>query len=185
MLSYIKQITNDYDWFCVINDKPVCVASAGCVLPKSINIGNRVLDMMKKIEKIEAKFDFEINIEYLRNNVVNKGYEYLNNNGVYKELWMPRVESLSQYELPIQFYCEYFVNIAKKGFYVFDKTMHKPDLYHLVAWPKNCCDCDLKKFFFDKKSVDIHIQSMNFASPTSLVNLKLVEMVDDVVFARL
>lgn len=179
MLSQLDMLTHDYDWFCVINGYPVCVSSAGDYIPSLVNYDDNIIRSIKIVKKISPKYDASINRSYLQDNIINKGYDYLNDpNYQFPEDCIPQYdEKYQDMALSLKLYCEHFIEMAKKGFYTFDRDIYSEHSYHLVAWP------DVDTRFSDLCNVvckeSIKIDKLDFSIPTSLVELNLVELIDN------
>lgn len=111
--SYL--LTHDIDWFCIINEIPVHVASAGGIIPDVFNIRESLMDMQHKVSKlvdINTDDEIQINTVFLEKHLMGKG----------------RIED----------YILSFKEFAKKGFLSIDRTYPQdPDSqeYHLVCKP--------------------------------------------------
>lgn len=77
MISKKQMMMHDYDWFCIINNKPVCVCSAGSPIPDVINQNRNVINTMGRVGRLPMDCQFELNIAYLRDHICTSGFEYL------------------------------------------------------------------------------------------------------------
>lgn len=180
MISDAQMKMHDYDWFCIINGKPVCVSSAGSTIPAVINKGNYVIDSMNKAHRLPSRYDFSLNTQFLLHNVVNVGYEYLQEpQSAYSEMLRPDGIQFSEgTPVAVQYYSEYFAKIAKRGFWVFDRVVqyNEGNRFHLVAWPKGNVDEHLlQEKIFSEYCVMLNIADLSFEEPEKLVNINLLD----------
>lgn len=110
--------SKDIDWFCIIGDVFCHVASAGGMIPDSINDREKLRGLQKRVFDSDFIFDEE-------DIVVNE--VFLNQHfGDDKEARIAYMLS--------------FMSMARKGFVSFDRT-NVMDLndqtYHIVCYPKN------------------------------------------------
>lgn len=110
--------SKDIDWFCIIGDVFCHVASAGGMIPDSINDREKLRGLQKRVFDSDFIFDEE-------DIVVNE--VFLNQHFGNDE------EARMAYMLS-------FMSMARKGFVSFDRT-NVMDLndqtYHIVCYPKN------------------------------------------------
>lgn len=128
--------TRDIDWFCKINNKFIHVASAGGLLPSSINdriINEKLQILVSELPDIYTNDQLSYNEEFL-----NKRF---NNN----------TEAIEDY-------VRTFKEMAKKGFYSYDRTNFSEkfeDSYHLVVYPKQSKDLNNEELIETIPSFDI------------------------------
>lgn len=138
----------DIDWFCRVNGVYVHVASAGGSIPNMIND----YDVLRPSQRTVAGLD-DIN---------NDGEVYINE------------AFLNELGVNNKYYRQSFVNMAKKGFFSFDRTnIGNPtdDHYHLVAWPNHLVE--------DVAHIpEVVLRGLDFEDPTHLNNILLVEMIE-------
>jgi len=178
-LTLVQMLTHDYDWFCKINGKPVCVSTAGDIIPASVNYDGNVVKTRYRVNHIDETCEYRINTNYLNNNIANVGLEYVEDiNSPFREIFRPRnIQFSDEIPLKVQYYCEYFVRMAKKGFYVFDRNTIKANSYHLVAWPTvSNLDVLDKKIFRDDKGVFFSTEAIDFERPETLVDIDLLHI---------
>lgn len=180
MITEEFQKLNDIDWFCILDGIPIHVASAGDLLPvmyanyKSVA---SMKSMLKSILTLPLAFDYKLNDNYLDNHVLNEGYEYLDeqDNPVGQDMDDDWLSIMTHNEpLPKKLYSTSFVEMARRGFYSFDKTEGKEGEYHLVAYPE--------KGIIDLQLIDVpYIKNANldFTTPDTLVNIRLVELLNE------
>lgn len=179
MITEKFQKLNDIDWFCILDGTPIHVASAGDLLPdmyadyKSVAFMKSIL---KSILTLPLVFCYKLNDNYLDNHVLNEGYEYLgeHDNPIGQDMDDDWLNIMTHNEpLPKKLYSTSFVEMARRGFYSFDKTENKEGEYHLVAYPLNGT--------IDVQSIDVpYVENANldFTNPYSLVNIRLVELIN-------
>lgn len=180
MITEEFQRLNDIDWFCIIDGVPVHVASAGDLLPAMYASNGSPASMksiLSDVLKQPLEYDYKLNDEYLDGHVLNEGYEYLEEQGnpIGQDMgddWrsiMTKNESLRK-----RLYATSFVEMARRGFYSFDKTEDKEGDYHLVAYPS--------KGMKDWHLLDVpNVKGANldFTNPETLVNIRLVELINE------
>lgn len=167
---------HDYDWFCIINDKPVCLASNGGFIPDAVNKGNRVVNMQARAYNISRHTSFHLNTAYIAANITNSGFAYVNDvNSPYRELLRPLgVHYPPGTPLEVQYYSEYFAKMAERGLYVFDRI--EGDLYSLIAWPDNT-DMDLlHSRLFKDDAVYLEADALDFTQPDALVGINIIDL---------
>ena len=180
MISDAQMKMHDYDWFCIINGKPVCVSSAGSTIPAVMNKDNYIINSMNKVHRLPSRYDFSLNTHFLLQNVVNVGYEYLQEHqSAYSEMLRPNgIQFPENTPLPVQYYSEYFAKIAKRGFWVFDRDVQyvEGDRFHLVAWRNGNVDENiLYDKIFSEYCVRLDTADLSFEEPEKLVNINLLE----------
>ncbi len=171
---------HDYDWFCIINRVPVCVASNGGKLPTKLNVDNNIINMQNRAYNLSRIHQFTLNRPYLLQNVVNKGFEYVDDlNSPYRELLVPKdIEYAHDEPLKIQFYAEHFAKMAQRGFYVFDMRDDMPNSYYMVAWPDNFDMNRLGRHLFRDSALRVETDELVFSKPQSLVDINLLYIVE-------
>lgn len=139
LLNY--QHTHDIDWFCKVLDKPVHLASNGGRLPRLSYTINELVKLQHLVANMNQPFRCVVNTQYME--------DYLQQGRYYEG-----IDELSEEEfrqlLPEQFeiteeirnlsrsvllYGWSFIEMAKRGFYSFDRKDDDGNEYHLVAWP--------------------------------------------------
>lgn len=130
------QLTRDIDWFCIINDYPVHVASNGGRLPNFIRSDKQLFASQKNVLSLPNVFDYEVNREI----ELDRDEELESLEGDFNEYFPEANEVLgdNQFNNTQKAYYWSFVSMAKKGFYSFDKVIlgEFDSRYRLVAWPK-------------------------------------------------
>lgn len=135
------QFTHDIDWFCRINGIPVHLASNGGVLPwNSYSIRNLV-KLQHRVARLEPSFRCSFNVEYV-SRYLQQGefYDSFNNlsDNMFRQM-LPEGFMISDdvAELPLQLlvYGWSFIEMARRGFFSFDRKEGDDSTYHLVAWP--------------------------------------------------
>lgn len=179
MITENFQRLNDIDWFCIVDGVPIHVASAGDLLPRMY--ANESVSFMKSVlnraMKLPLEFDYKLNDSYLDRNVLNEGYEYLNeqNNPIGRDMDDDWISIMTHSEpLPKKLYATSFVEMARRGFYSFDKTEGNEGEYHLVAYPVG------RKM--DWQFVDalcVIGANLDFSKTETLVNVRLVEIINE------
>ena len=114
----IYMMNHDIDWFCVVNDIYIHVASAGGMLPDLINDKDTLRDIQHQVQMLPDIYS-EDEIEY-------------------NDIAIDNVVGENNFKAR-QLYVESFVAMARKGFASFDRTNiseFSNNQYHLVCWPK-------------------------------------------------
>ena len=136
------QFSHDIDWFCRINGVPVHMASNGGHLPNCYSI-EQLVSLQHRVANLGNNYRCAVNIDFLEDYL--RQNNYLNNMGELSDeeyrLMLPAQFELSDdiRNLPkyILVYAWSFIEMAKKGFYSFDRGLNSDgvDIYHLVARP--------------------------------------------------
>ena len=179
MITEEFQIMNDIDWFCIMDGTPIHVASAGDLLP-AMYANKKTVAFMKSllnsILTLPLRYGYKLNDYYLDNYVLNEGYEYLgeHDNPVGQDMDDDWFSIMTHNEpLPKKLYSTSFVEMARRGFYSFDKTENKEGEYHLVAYPVGgMIERHLKGVPYVENA------NLDFTAPDSLVNIRLVELIN-------
>lgn len=180
MITKTQMLMHDYDWFCIINSHPVCVASAGSLIPDPINVDNYILNSMYRAYQLPRVCGFLLNTQYIMQNVVTKGFEYLTDtNSTYRETLRPS-NILYPIGTPIevQYYSEYFAKLAERGFWVFDRDIQYTDgdRFHLVAWPENPQKAStLYTKMYSSLCVSLETNFLDFKKPETLIEINLLD----------
>lgn len=139
--------THDIDWFCLINRIPVHIASNGGNLPRRSYTIRQLVSLQNKVANMEQQFKFSINTSSI-NTYLKEGEYYPNLNELSEQQFremLPNHFDISQdyYQLKLSreilLYGWSFIEMAKRGFYSFDRIEGDLDnsLYRLIAWPTN------------------------------------------------
>lgn len=109
--------SKDIDWFCIINERYVHIASAGAILPDVINDREKLRNLQREVFYLPEIFTND---------------ELLYNKNVIQTLHNNNAEGQSNY-------LRSFEKMARKGFISIDRTnYYDPDdqNYHIVCMPK-------------------------------------------------
>lgn len=139
--------SKDIDWFCVINNFYVHVASAGALLPEVINDRNKLRKIQKQV--FDLPYIFDDNDIIINSRFIN---ERFNNN-----------EDISNY-------LSSFIDMAKKGFISMDRTnLLDPEdqTYHIVCMPNKIIQLKIEI---------IKIEQGFFKFNKPIENIKLFEL---------
>jgi len=140
MYSRIYQLTHDIDWFCIINNYPIHIASNGGMLP---NIYRR-----EKLREIQSLIEqLPVICEYPR---IGQSFSLfdamqLEKYPVIENKKYKQIQPADKSKMAREMYINSFVTMAKRGFYSFDRYIPGSnfkigDAYHLVAYPDNPLD---------------------------------------------
>ncbi len=134
------QSTHDIDWFCCVNRIPVHLASNGGHLPWNSYTIRDLVSLQHKVSNMEQPFKCAINAEYLEG-FLQRSESYIGIENLSEEdfqLLLPegfeRPQEIEEFSRPLQAYCWSFIEMAKRGFFSFDRK-ERDNEYHLVAWP--------------------------------------------------
>lgn len=176
MIRTQQMANHDYDWFCIINDMPVCLASNGGFIPHAVNKGNRVVNMQARAYNLPRYTSFHLNTAYITANITNSGFAYVNDvNSPYRELLRPHDINFSPgTPLEVQYYSEYFAKMAERGLYVLDRI--GDDLYSLIAWPENSDMELLHSRLFRDDAVFLEADALDFTQPETLVEINIIDL---------
>lgn len=143
MYRFNYQLTHDIDWFCKIKGIPVHLASNGGLLPGRSYTIQGLVDLQHKVANMDRRFQCDINTEYI-DEYLRQGefYGSLGNLSEedYRILLPERFEmtnDIIEQKLHILVYSWSFIEMAKRGFFSFDRKVGEENVYHLVAWPKD------------------------------------------------
>ena len=148
--TIVYQRSHDIDWFARNGKIMIHAMSFGGLLPASVNQWITNLNMMRKAYQLPIS-----NIEVVYSD--------------YAESMMREVNSEGD-ERDREKYLRHFRDMAKRGFWSFDRDMHDENLYHLIARPdggfpdeiliphlQELYDGEFGAEFFDRKVRDVSI----------------------------
>lgn len=144
MYNYAYQLTHDMDCYFVLNGAPVHVASNGGIVSPKIGTVAELQDMQTQVAQMEGEYKYSLNIPFLSSLDVEdfpsrEDLLYLND----EDIPFEHLFNNEEYEIiPFHWkvYCHSFVEMARKGFWSFDrigKWRYGIDDYMLVAWPSD------------------------------------------------
>lgn len=180
MLSKQQMLNHDYDWFCVINEKPVCIASNGGFIPDIINKNNNIINTQRRAYNLPRLYKFKLNVDYIINNVVNTGFDYVEKiDSPYRELLRPKdIVYPPNTPLAVTYYAEHFAKMAERGFYVFDRLQESENSYFLVSWPSNYnMELLRARIYRDDEDLSFNIPQIDFENCKSLVDIDIVDLI--------
>ncbi len=134
------QHTHDIDWFCVIDNKHIHLASNGGVLPKAVNDEELLDKIQQDVAQMPDRYKYKLNRKYL-NEILNderfKHIEILEEETL--DLLIPMSIDFGDNQLSgkEKVYCWSFIEMAQKGFDSYDRA---EDGYHLIAEPIELLD---------------------------------------------
>lgn len=138
LLTEREQKYLDVDWYCVINDVPVHIASMGGKIPEAFCERNDLRLIQDKIVSLPDICDVEIDGQYVQS-VVSNGYQYIQRLGMEDFIKQSFSEFTSftygdNRSIEERFYTFSFIQKAKKGFYSFARIDETPT-YKMIARP--------------------------------------------------
>lgn len=172
MLSVDYQLNNDIDWFCILGNIPIHVASNGGRLPVSLSTVSKLRTAQRFVYNLDENCDYEFNPNVLEM-PLNDSLDEIRDISEYfpftEGLFEERYLSNSQ-----KAYLWSFVKMAKKGFYSYDR-IDDTDKYMLIAWPKKDKDYQdlseqlrgiVPEYSYEYK----YIKTLKGTNPLDLVN---------------
>ncbi len=138
-------LNSDLDLFCLINNHPVHIASAGGYVPSMIMVEGYILNYTKILKALAKRWPVEDEI------ITNPELRYIikydenreNIHLILNTLFHNQTRELSDEELynfyEEKIYAHSFIEMARLGFLSYDKTnlgLPEDDAFHLVARPR-------------------------------------------------
>lgn len=144
MYNHDYQLTHDMDCFFVLNGIPVHIATNGGIVPTKLGSVEELQSMQRNVANMEGSNKFGLNTSYLftLNAEEFPSQEDLSRIDVDKQAFGTLFNDSEYSNIPFHWkvYSHSFVEMAKKGFWSFDRIGETPngiDMYVLVAWPTN------------------------------------------------
>lgn len=152
-INQVRMWGSDFDLFCLINGKPVHIATMGSNIPTLLNDKNRISNDIDKVAFMPKRYRYNINLDAIRRFINDeKNYSYLSktniNNITNIVNNLPSFSEIdNSYPLFVKMFAWSFVDMARRGFYSF-AHVGEPDCdkFFLVAWPTNLDKEDFKAF---------------------------------------
>lgn len=150
-----KQIKElDIDWYCLIQGKPIHIASSGGMIPKQFRNLEELRLKQNRVAMMEPITEATLNIENIKSQI-QEGYEYLQEEMIIAAIVEanrnnPGFVYLRDYELPVRLFASTFVEKARRGFrsYIRQEGVEGKDEYILIAEPT-------KPFRFNENQLDL------------------------------
>jgi hypothetical protein len=150
LLNY--QYNHDIDWFCKVLEYPVHLASNGGRLPRLSYTINELVELQHMVANMNQSFRCVVNTRYLED-YLQQGRYYEGIDELSEEefrMMLPEQfeisEEIRNLSRPVLLYAWSFIEMAKRGFFSFDRKDGDGNEYHLVAWPDRL---DLEDFSQD------------------------------------
>lgn len=145
----------DNDWYCIINNHPVHIASMCGSIPTQFRNIETLRKMQQLIGKMPYITDVTLNLKSINDEIVGK-YSYLQNmqlRTLIEELTRTNdnVTYNMNWALEVRLYASSFVDKARKGFYSYARVGQSNEWFQ-VAKPDN---------ELDLKSVDLQLPILN------------------------
>lgn len=67
---------HDIDWYCLVNQKPVHIASMGGMIPRSFHDRAKLRELQRKVAEMKPFTEAILNYDTV-NRLITTGYEYL------------------------------------------------------------------------------------------------------------
>lgn len=143
----------DFDIFCIVNKRPVHIATMGSHIPSLLNDEQRIIRDVDMVAYMPNSFDVEFNLDLIKKLINDKdNYSYLQLvNQDIQESEFVKLPSFDWFDEKVPLFAKLFawsfVEIARKGFYSFAHYGDTDsDSYFLVAWPKQINHSIIHKF---------------------------------------
>ena len=177
-MTDIYMSTHDIDWFCCINHVYIHVASAGCKLPEIYRTMNYQIlkSFLNRALSLPIISDYVLNENYINQYLINNGEEDFEH-----EFYDDSEDDIFLHDEPkiMRLYSRSFVEMARRGFYSFDKSEGENDNYHLVAKPTIALQESQMQLVFPKQLLTVDSDSLSFDSIDQLTGVKLVDIIDN------
>lgn len=141
-LTELQIKERDIDWYCLVEGRPVHIASMGGMIPKSFREREKLRLLQDAVAKIDPFAEVRLNIEMIQRQV-EKGYEYLQDSSI--RSWVvnanrnnPGFLYLDGNDLAVRLFASTFVEKARRGFRSFARREDenaKSNEYVLIAEP--------------------------------------------------
>lgn len=135
----IKEL--DIDWYCLIQGKPIHIASSGGIIPKEFRDLEELRIKQNRVALMEPIAEVTLNIKNIQSQI-QEGYEYLQDEMINAAIVdanrnNPGFVYLRDYELPVRLFASTFVEKARRGFrsYIRHEGVEGKDEYILIAEP--------------------------------------------------
>ena len=154
MYRKIYQYTHDIDWFAKCFESPIHVASNGGDVPIVMR-ASELQKLQSVVQNTNPEFDYELNIDVINQHISGSYEDFENMEDHVSDLFSSFVGDDDFFMLPtnLKLYSRSFIEMAKRGFYSFDRD-RTTDEYFLVAWPVKK-DADKTKISLNNISADI------------------------------
>jgi len=120
------QRSHDIDWFARINNTYIHALSFGGLLPKEVNNREVNYNILRHVYRFEPENEIKI--------VVNDAY-------VDRRIRpQARENDITDFERRKERYLLHFRELAKRGFWSFDRDLNDEKVYHLIAKPEGKID---------------------------------------------
>lgn len=139
MMSETEMHGRDNDWYCIINNKPVHIASMGGGIPEKFRDINYLRKIQKSVSLIPRSTDVEPHYQFI-NSQIEEGYDYLQDVDVAQIVMKLNQENpcfnlFPDWNLAMKLYACTFLEKAQKGFFSYALIDGETNRYHLVASP--------------------------------------------------
>lgn len=137
MYRKIYQYTHDIDWFAKCFESPIHAASNAGDIPIAMSV-SALQKLQSVVQNTNPEFDYELNIDVINQHISgsyeDEDIEYIEDH--VSDLFSSFMGDDDFFMLPtnLKLYSRSFIEMAKRGFYSFDRD-RTTDEYFLVAWP--------------------------------------------------
>lgn len=141
--SELQMKCKDFDIFCIINNKPIHIATLGSIIPEELNHIQRITESINDVCSIQPFTNAVLNEEKIKKYVSIEEYSFLDNyNKDQIEKKASKLPGFREFQatvpLFIKLFSWYFMEMARRGFYSFAHVGNEDaDFYFLVAWPEH------------------------------------------------
>lgn len=165
MITYLYEdmVNLDIDWYCIINDRLVHVASNAGQLPKNFYSIEKLKEIQSIVNSLPKSSSVITNEEWI-NTVATEYYEQ--EDGTFQE--------------KKELYCRSFIQMAQKGFYSFDRVyeFENSDKYHIVAAPVSIVNPYNEKYI-DLRPLLLEYDIKDFDFSMSAKGIDLVNIINE------
>ena len=94
---------HDIDWYCLVNQKPVHIASMGGMIPRSFRDRAKLRELQRKVAEMKPFTEAILNYDTV-NRLITTGYEYLENGDIRQNISPREPINYTERELPLVSY---------------------------------------------------------------------------------
>lgn len=154
---YEDVVNLDIDWYCIINNRLVHVASNAGQIPKNFYSIKDLEKIHSIVNRLPKSSEVITNEEWIKT-VVTEYYE----------------QEDATFQEKIDLYTRSFVQKAQKGFISFDRVyeFESSDQYHIVAAPVDVVNADDKKYYdLRPLLLEYNIKDFDFSMSANAIDL--------------
>lgn len=168
--SELQMKARDFDLFCIINNKPVHIATLGAIIPDVLNEIQRITTNINDVCGIQPYTNAILNDDLIKKYVSTDDYKFLLE--LDKETVNKNVSRLPGFDkfdeatpIHIKLFSWYFIEMARRGFYSFAHYgSEEDDKFFLVAWPEKAN----QDFVDSHKDISFTLEQVDFSKPKEI-----------------